>query len=190
MTTEAWTGVSAAMTAMTGGADDQVRSVAALIEHGWWRRFTLPNGQIVEHPSFAHFVRTEQLEGLGIHDPRGWARSLGEFSSYKKAADTIVRAIGEGVDKLGPHGGDGGSEHGTTNSENDADYVVARLKRDDPALADDVVAGKLTPHAAAKQAGIRRPRATFATDDVGLAVAQLLRFYDKAEILTRLGASP
>jgi hypothetical protein len=65
-------------------------------------------------------------------------------------------------------------------------YVIARLKRDDPALAAEVIDGSISPHAAALQAGIRRPRATFVTDDVDQAVAALLRRYSAEDVLAAL----
>ena len=64
----------------------------------------------------------------------------------------------------------------------DADYVITRLKRDDPDLADSVIAGEITPHAAAVKSGIRKPRATYRTDDVQAAVRALLRSFTPAEI--------
>jgi len=185
VTDEAWTAVAAAMTTLKGGADEQVLSISDVIEHEWWRRFTLPNGAVVTHPSFASFVRTDQLEGLGIHDPRAWARSLSEFSHYKQAAGLIVRALGDAISKANEV-----DENRMSNTHpqdrHDADSVIGRLKRDYPELADEVINGTVTPHAAAVRAGIHRPRATFATNDVRLAVDALLRHYDKAEIIEAL----
>ncbi len=51
------------------------------------------------------------------------------------------------------------------------DRKVARLKRDHPDLADDVIAGRLSAHAAAVQAGIRRPTWTAPADPERLAQA-------------------
>jgi hypothetical protein len=65
-----------------------------------------------------------------------------------------------------------------------ATYVLRRLKRDNPELAEQVVAGVLSAHAAAVQAGFRRPTWTAPADPERLqhpAPAQSL-----AERLARL----
>lgn len=46
----------------------------------------------------------------------------------------------------------------STQSGRDADSYVARLKRDDPDMAEQVVNGELTANAAARQKGWRKPR--------------------------------
>lgn len=48
--------------------------------------------------------------------------------------------------------------HVARQDRHDADAVIARLKRDDPAMADRVVSGELSPNAAARQKGWRYPR--------------------------------
>lgn len=42
-----------------------------------------------------------------------------------------------------------------TQAKNDADSILARLKRDDPTLAQQVVDGEVSPNAAARQMGWR-----------------------------------
>lgn len=64
--------------------------------------------------------------------------------------------------------------------------MIGRLKRDDPALAAEVIEGRITPHAAALKAGIRKPRATFVTDDVDRAVDALLRHYSRDDVQAAL----
>lgn len=67
--------------------------------------------------------------------------------------------------KLGRHGGpryaectdDQGSDI-TTLMGRGSEYIKARLRRDDPSLAAQVDAGKLSADAAAKQKGWRKPR--------------------------------
>jgi hypothetical protein len=53
---------------------------------------------------------------------------------------------------------------------------VARLKRDHPALAEEVIAGRLSAHAAAVQAGFRKPTWTAPADPERLAAAVERRF--------------
>lgn len=50
------------------------------------------------------------------------------------------------------------SRHSTTVSRDTADAVVAKLKRDDPALAEKVVNGELSAYAAARSKGWKPPR--------------------------------
>lgn len=56
------------------------------------------------------------------------------------------------------------------------DYLAGRLKRDNPELAADVIAGRLSAHAAAVQAGIRKPTWTAPADPERLAQAIERRF--------------
>ena len=91
---------------------------------------------------------------------------------------------------VGSHGVNQHREVGVcdTNSsdQQDSTYVVARLKRDDPALAAQVVSGTITPNAAAIQAGIRHKYARVRTDDALRAVSVLLKCYTREQLLTAL----
>ena len=61
------------------------------------------------------------------------------------------RAVHGATEPLGPHGGDHRDQVGITNLvANTDDYVIARLKRDDPGLAAEVIEGRITAHAAAR----------------------------------------
>lgn len=61
--------------------------------------------------------------------------------------------------------------------------MVSRLKRDDPTLAERVIRGELTPNAAARQAGIRKPRIVVTKPE---SVAWSLRRYMSREDLAKL----
>ena len=69
-----------------------------------------------------------------------------------------------------------------------ADWFVARLKHEDPGLAEKVILGEVTPNAAAREKGWRKPRITVSTPD---RVARSLRTYmspeDIAKLITLLG---
>jgi hypothetical protein len=67
-----------------------------------------------------------------------------------------------------------------------ADRVVARLKRDDPELADLVVKGAITPNAAAREKGWRKPRVVVSSPE---AVARSLRKYMSADDIAALIAA-
>lgn len=65
------------------------------------------------------------------------------------------------VRPLGKHGANQHAGSGSARYRNrGVAYVLARLQRDDPALAARVLDGELSAHAAAVLAGIRKPRAS------------------------------
>jgi hypothetical protein len=74
---------------------------------------------------------------------------------HPEVAELIRREVGDAAEhgKLGR--GRAGDRAGNASS-NDATYALRRLKRDHPELAEKVVAGKLSAHAAAIEAGFRR----------------------------------
>lgn len=82
-----------------------------------------------------------------------------------------VRSLARaGIPELGPtsHAGPGRghkTNSATTGFGRGAEYAVARLKREDPALAARVVSGEVTPNAAAHQKGWRKPRVLLANPD-------------------------
>ena len=64
--------------------------------------------------------------------------------------------------------------------------MISRLKRDDPELAAQVVAGDITPNAAAIKAGIRHQYVRIRADDIDLAVKRLLAHYPKQQLIDAL----
>jgi hypothetical protein len=75
---------------------------------------------------------------------------------------------------------------GTTirpSTSRNANYVTARLKRDDPDLAEKVVRGEVTANAAAREKGWRKPRIVLSSPE---RVAVSLRRYMPREALLRL----
>ena len=76
--------------------------------------------------------------------------------------------------ELAEHGANQHSAVGvriTHSSQDDTDRVLRRLKRDDPALARSVLAGEVSAHRAAVQAGIRKEQFTVPLDPVAMARA-------------------
>ena len=57
--------------------------------------------------------------------------------------------LAEDIAPAAEHGGDRTGQVGITNlrREHDAGYIIARLKRDDPKLAQQVIDGTITAHA-------------------------------------------
>jgi hypothetical protein len=88
------------------------------------------------------------------------------------AADAAQPAVRGAVGR-----GRGRSSNGQPNSGgNSVDRLAGRLKRDNPDLAADVIAGRISAHAAAVQAGIRKPTWTAPADPERLAQAIEKRF--------------
>ena len=159
-----------------------VKALRTVLDEELWREFVFEGtGEIKSFGTFVEFLEwgdTTPTELLAVLRARG-------------EDELAARVLGLMTTAVGSHGGDGGFEVRDTNSErDDATYVVARLKRDDPALADQVVKGTITPNAAAIQAGIRHRYARIRTDDVTRAVGVLLKCYTAQQILTALEKTP
>lgn len=166
----AWVDVSEALSTTHSSASRFVTAFLGLLERGTWRAYRHPLHGERRWRSFRAFV-----EGEARMTPEA-AIALARSEGNSKGADAIARALREDVAPLGPVGRPAGNGGVTTNREpNTAEDVLARLKRDDPALAAEVVAGDLTPHAAAVRAGIRARRATFPVDRGPEPIAASLR---------------
>lgn len=148
---------------------DQVMSalpglVRRLLDEDAWREFPAPGvAELVRHQTFTEFISDAPPRGLG-----GRASQLVALCGKDDELADRVRTLllGE-VRVIAVHGNGPGRGHtekrdcdtksfgaGTDTSE----YVVARLKRDDPDLAEQVIRGEVTPNAAARAKGWRKPR--------------------------------
>jgi hypothetical protein len=163
--------------------DDQGNFIASLrrvIDEGSWRDFTLESGF---HHSFDTFAGFLAWVGVDRDEVVAVLRVRGE-----QALASAVLA--EGIPPAAQHGGTRDqSQVSVTNlmaRDSDNAYVVARLKRDDPDLAQQVINGTVTANAAAIQAGIRRPYQRVRTDNPQLAIAALLRHYTRDQLADAL----
>lgn len=184
--------------------------LAKVVEDRSWERLRDVDGE--PFGSFTAFVETPEPYGLGISrgdlgrllalrhpreesDPewRERAPKLREQVRGLLFAD-VPRANPVGTPGLTKAAGQAANGSPTTisasTSGNDrgADYFTARLRRDDPALHARVVAGELTPTAAARKKGwkppsvqLRRPetvaqriRETFTPEQIAQLIALLL----------------
>lgn len=145
--------------------DQEIESIVTLlpkvIESGAWASFLTPLGTRVEHESFQKFVTDARYDGLGIKSRDALVKLVSPFDP--DAADLAERAWrGEipAATRPGEIGRGRVSESATPANVRDhtADSILARLKRDDPALAEQVVNGEVTPNAAALGKGWRKPR--------------------------------
>jgi len=119
--------------------------------------------------SFEAFVTCKLWHGLEstIDDLIAYCRNHPEVQAL------IRGEVGKLKDKPGPSNGSN-----ATNSDGDrgATYCLRRLKRDNPELAERVVSGDLSAHAAAVLAGFRKATWTAPADAEALAVAVARRF--------------
>jgi hypothetical protein len=160
--------------------------VRQLLDEEAWRRFTIPGGTVVEHATFGAFVQADPPGGLG---GRKW--QLAALCGTDEELAKRVRALLKGeVPAAAEYGGDRRSEEfqdGGTNLKlsrsNDAEQTVARLKRDDPELAEQVVSGEVSAYAAARSKGWKPPRIQVTSPE---KVAEKLRDYMPREGRQRL----
>ncbi len=156
--------------------------------------------------TFTDFVTAERPEGLGLHGSDDLRKHLElehkeEREPYRRQA-TIDRmaAMRKRVGKLlhedrpeapdRPPGRPPENERTTLINPprtDVVDRVVARLKRDDPGLARQVINGEISPDAAARQKGWRKPRIVLTSPE---SVAKRLRGYftdpEQRRLLARL----
>lgn len=170
--------------------------LAALVEDRTWERVADVRGTSFAG-RFRDFVQAKPPYGLG-YDPEQLPKILTlrhPHESVDRVADRMA-AMREAVRALllaevpsaAAHGeiGRGANRVRGTHSIGNADRVervVARLKRDAPDVAERVVAGDLSPNAAAREMGWRRPRIVVSTPE---RVAEALRRTMPPEDLARL----
>ena len=137
-----------------------------------WRCFQPRMGQLVEHQRFADFVTTPPLGGLGTSVDL--VRRI--VSADVEALDLLDQAIasrqGERTD-LSNNMGEVHPKQGTSK-----DQALRKLRKDAPGLHADVLAGRISAHAAMVKAGYRPRTFTVAADRPDRIVATLRRQLD------------
>ena len=172
------------------GVDDidmVTRLIGDVMETGAWREFTDPLGFTHSHDSFRSFIETRRWKGLGSSKDAlvAW---VGQ--SDEAIARDIERVWRDEVHVSGKHGANQHTEqsgHGATRSTASegltADSILARLKRDNPDLAERVIRGELSANAAARIMGWRKPRVLLTSPE---SVARKLREFFTEEELNEL----
>lgn len=126
-----------------------------------WRHFTTRLGKEVRHERFADFVTTPPLAGLGAQ-PALVERVIADDIE----AVGLFRQAMKGANNVSTRSRN--TRHGTRR-----DYALERLARDAPELHAEVLAGRLTAHAAMVEAGFRP--ATFTVRPEPESAARTLR---------------
>lgn len=169
--------------AASGSANELVPALASIVSTGHWREFVHPMRGVVTFASFADYCD----EFLGL-SPQA-VEALLDKTNAKAAAREVRRMLAEAVEpQRSARGGPVPSNSSDTkvSEQPDATYVLARLKRDDPDLARQVIDGQVSANAAAIQAGIRRRYVRVRPDDVRQAVGVLLKHYSRQQLLEAL----
>ena len=159
-----------------------IEALGEVIECGYWREFESGGtGNRVSFDRFEQFLewcnfpQKELLAVLKAH--------------HEDVLLAQVRAeLGGDLAEHGEIGKGRTVRDGDTNSkkENDATYILARLRRDHPELAEKVLAGELTANAAAISAGFRKRYIRVPAGDPAGAVSKLLTEYTRDELTREL----
>jgi hypothetical protein len=143
--------------------------VRQMLDEEAWREFAVPGGKVVRHGTFGAFIEADPPSGLGGRKNQlvalcGTDADLADRVRLLLLQETpeSSRHRGRTVTERSTRDGDTNS---STTSSNSAEYVVSRLKRDDPELAEKVVRGEVTAHAAAREKGWRKPRVILSTPE-------------------------
>ena len=173
-----WTENQRVAQAASGSANELVPALADIVATGHWSEFTHPMRGLLRFASFSSYC--DEFLGLSASA----VEALLDRTNAKDAARQVRRMLAEDVLPVAGHGANqhGGSD-ATSTHERGSTYVLARLKRDDPALAQDVVEGTVTANAAAIRAGIRRRYVRVRPDDIDQAMRVLLRHYTRSAII-------
>lgn len=137
-----------------------------------WRSFVTQRGDLVEHISFGLFVTTPPLKGLGA-SRRLIEQLIGAIedpAQRTEAQDLLDRAYqrGSGRPEI-LHKIQDKAPYGTSRAAG-----LRRLRKDRPDLHAEVLAGRLSTHAAMVQAGFRHRMINIPADQPK-AAAQALR---------------
>jgi hypothetical protein len=166
--------VAEASKAVQYGLHDVAHKIALVIQREVWRKFILPNKQVVEHPTFADFVTANPPRGLGtdVDTIRKVCRGDSQY------LDIIDRAIEEAqrpgtrsdlVDNINKVRRPDGTS---------AAKALRRLRKDRPDLHAAVLAGEKTPHGAMIEAGFR-PKTVSLPLDVERAARLIRKHFDE-----------
>lgn len=176
-----------------GSPRNTLEGLAAIIEDGTWHKVPAGPDLAESFASFTAFVEAHPPYGLGYsvrqlrallqlqHPDEDKKEAVRERMEAMRAE--IERLLTDEIPALAAHGaiGNGRSRDGATISTPKANYaeqVIARLKRDDPELAASVVAGELSPNAAARNKGWRKARIVVSSPE---RTAESLRKHMPAE---------
>jgi hypothetical protein len=150
--------------------------VRRLLDEDAWQEFDAPppSGH-TEYASFREFVEAPAPAGLGSR----LGHLLALCGSDDDLRGRVQRLYDEEIQPLAKHGGDRRPDGGqgnritlTMQRGDSRDYVIARLERDDPQLAQRVKRGEITATAASRLKGWKKPQITVTSPE---SIARALR---------------
>ena len=139
--------------------DFVTRLIGDVMETGAWREFTDPLGFTHSHDSFRSFIETRRWKGLGSSKDAlvAWVGQSDEsiardIERVWRDEVPVARNAKGGPIPSSPNSG----ATRVSNAEGlTTDSILARLKRDNPDLAEQVINGEITANAAARIMGWR-----------------------------------
>lgn len=180
----------------TGGDPSQLFEILeAIVEARAWEFLTDTNGEpvgtlrrlVAEPPPVGagmpaeKVLRLLEVEHRYEHANKDWQDRMAALR------DAVRRELG--AEPLAKHGGDRRSENNqvrNTNLKTQTDtssYKLARLQRDRPDLAEKVLDGELSAHAAAVEAGFANPKVAINPRNLESAANTICRKLDRDEVL-------
>lgn len=160
-----------------GGIDlENARDLLAWViaEDAWRERIDMYTDVSYTFQRFDDFVTAKAPGGLGstIADLERLVKGTPVELALQDA-----RNPGRGRPPEKPSNSTNKITHGTTRA-----YALDRLKRDRPDLLARVLAGKMSAHAAALEAGFRKPMRSVPVDTPEAAVSSLLKVFSREQL--------
>jgi hypothetical protein len=163
--------------------------VKRIIEDDLWRGRTKgPQDDGAPFTSFREFV--EYPLWFGLECP--WDKLIRYCEDDAECRAMLLEQVepAKTHQEAGAKGGRGKKATDNNKSFNgdSQQYLIARLKRDNPQLAESVIRGELTAHAAALAAGFRKPTKSIPVDSPESAIRALLRVFPTEELAAAFDA--
>lgn len=160
------------------GLDSLPQMVFQLCATGAWREFTLPSGEVVPHERFADFITAKPPRGLGTSQEfleRAISRDQEALSALDNELQQLPGRPEKTVDNI----------HSFRPSGTSSTAALRRLRKDEPELHAEVLAGRISAHGAMVLAGFR-PKTITVPVTRPESVARSLRKYMTADDIARL----
>jgi hypothetical protein len=151
-----------------------------------WREFITPRGELVQHERFVNFVTTPPTQGIGASVDL--VRRI--VGSDPEALDLLDQAL-ENPTGRPPESVDVSNTSRPTGTTQAA--ALRRLRKDAPSLHTEVLAGRLSAHAAMVQAGFRPKTVSVPVgrpDSIAAALRKHLTPDDLARLVRLLISEP
>jgi len=158
--------------------------ILSMLDGDQWRRLVRPvDGAVFTHETVEEWVLGEPWGGLNFPSWDSLYAVLKRAESGREAMHKLVE-IGAPANGVAADAREvaatgrplKGEQHSPLGKGASVDRTVAKLKRDNPALAAQVIAGQISAHAAAIEAGFRKPTWTAPADPERLAAAIVKRY--------------